>query len=90
MRLIDADEWVRILKERQCKSETEEKIIEVFIEIVDTMPTAFDVAAVVEQLELQSKMYSLNKRDCEIAIRLDKALRIVKGGGIDGRYYSNA
>lgn len=55
MRLIDAEEWVRDLKERQCKAENEEKLIEAFIEIIDTIPTVDAVPVVRGEWNIGSK-----------------------------------
>ncbi len=34
-----------------------------------------------ERLELEARLYSLNNRECEFAIRLDKAIKICKEVG---------
>lgn len=61
--------------------------------VINDMPTAYDVDAVVEQLEELNK-YNLNLADCMLDIQshglnrhficLEDAIEIVKGGGVDG------
>ena len=51
-------------------------------EVVE-LPTAFDKEKVKQELEISSKLYSLNDRDCEFAIPQNIALEIVEKGGIE-------
>lgn len=46
-------------------------------------PTAFDKEKVKQELEISSKLYSLNDRDCEFAIPQNIALEIIEKGGIE-------
>lgn len=46
-------------------------------------PTAFDKEKVKQELEISSKLYSLNDRDCEFAILQNIALEIIEKGGIE-------
>lgn len=51
--------------------------------VINDMPTAYDVDAVVEQLDNEFKIV---KTDDELMWNraLDRAIEIVKGGGVDG------
>ena len=46
-------------------------------------PTAFDKEKVKQELEISSKLYSLNDRDCEFAIPQNIALEIIEKCGIE-------
>jgi len=84
MRLIDADEFRRVLRERQTDAkhyedmELRQEIGEI-IEALDDQPTACDIEKVVEQL----------KKDTTCICRLEgyipksKAIEIVKRGGVN-------
>lgn len=62
--------------------------------VIDEQPTVFDVDKVIEQLEELKMRYFLTiantgdtDKDCaykNIANAIDKAIEIVKGGGVDG------
>lgn len=66
---------------------------ETICEAVDEQPTAFDVDKVIEQLEELKMRYFLTiantgdvDKDCaykKIANTIDKAIEIVKGGGVE-------
>lgn len=80
MRLIDAD----ALKKNYTNTFAEKygvKGAEMFRDIVNQMPTAYDPEKVADCLEKASTLYSLSERDCEFAIRQDLALHIVREGG---------
>ena len=56
-------------------------------ELIDAQPTAYDVDSVVKQLEKEKN--PLYREDGSLmgertVIRIDKAIEIVKGGGVDG------
>ena len=64
------------------------------LKVVENQPTAYDVDKVVKQLECNSSNYSKTyKRDNgnvkfhknHKAIKLKKAIEIVKGGGVDAK-----
>ena len=96
MRLIDADKLMEdIIKICKCQPYLEGMQSEIVYiqDVVDEQPTAFDVDKVVVQLETQSKM-NLKKGLIEVlpdearpylkAVEsYDKAIEIVKRGGID-------
>ena len=77
MRLIDADR----LRELYEDCEGLKVSCELVLQNIDDQPTAYDVEAVVRELEEKSMMYSLNDRDCIFAIPLNDAIEIVKRGG---------
>lgn len=52
------------------------------ITIIKHSETAFDKEKVKQELEISSKLYSLNDRDCEFAIPQNIALEIIEKGGI--------
>ena len=71
MRLIDADELI--------KDRVENDPVRIAAECA---PTVFDKEKVKQELEISSKLYSLNDRDCEYAIPQNIALEIIEKGGI--------
>ncbi len=94
MRLIDAD----LLKDATEKEKGDNDYmcrlcLESTKEIIDEQPTAFDVDEVVEQLKALKMRYFLTiantgdaDKDCaykNIANAIDKAVDIVKGGGVE-------
>lgn len=94
MRLIDADKLKKDILLQNILGEPIQKIIDRYIHIVDEQPTAFDADKVVEQLEELKMRYFLTientgdaDKDCaykNIANTIDKAVEIVKGGGVYG------
>lgn len=94
MRLIDADKVIEELDGYSLSLEVNpsmttgdiiKKTVEIcnayFLHVINETPTAYDVEAVVRELEEKSMMYSLNDRDCIFAIPLNDAIEIVKRGG---------
>lgn len=93
-RLIDADDLIEYIKiwdiGNSISSDQKE-----FIDCVNRQFTAFNVDKVVEQLKELKMRYFLTiantgdaYKDCayeNIANTIDKAVEIVKGGGVDGR-----
>ena len=94
MRLIDADKLKKDTLLQNILGEPMRKIIDRYIHIVDSHPTAFDMDKVAEQLKELKMRYFLTiantgdaDKDCaykNIANTIDKAVEIVKGGGVDG------
>lgn len=88
-RLIDADKLRRIFED----SEYPCKLQETLLGIVDAQPTAFDVDEVMKQLKDLKAMYWFSiantgdeKLDIDyenVGNALDKAIEIVKGGGVE-------
>lgn len=94
MRLIDADKLKEVIeKEKDDNDYTCKLCMESTKEIIDEQPTAFDVDKVVEQLKELKMRYFLTiantgdaDKDCaykNIANTIDKAVEIVKGGGVE-------
>ena len=92
-RLIDADDLIEYIKiwdiGNSISSDQKE-----FIDCVNRQLTTFDVDKVVEQLEQLKMRYFLTiantgdaDKDCaykNIANTIDRAIEIIKGGGVDG------
>lgn len=77
MRLIDADEFKRTIG-------TETKLRKAICGAIDTQPTAYDAEKVVAELEEAKGRISLYGDDLDIYCNgLDKAINIVKRGGIE-------
>lgn len=93
MRLINADKLKEAINS-SLNTGRETFSPEIMCEAVDEQPTAFDVDKVVEQLEELKMRYFLTientgdaDKDCaykNIANTIDKAVEIVKGGGVYG------
>lgn len=80
MQLIDADKLKKDILLQNILGEPIQKIIDRYIHIVDSQPTAFDVDKVVEQLDAYiTKLVGRN------AALYKKVMQIVKGGDVDGR-----
>ena len=83
MRLIDAD----VMMTDARNTITEKSGVLDWINLINRQPTAYDVDRVVEQLEKEKN--PLYREDGSLmaeraVIEIDKAIEIVKGGGIDG------
>ena len=91
-RLIDADELIKYIKIWEIGTSISSDQKE-FIDCVNEQPTAFDADKVVEQLKELKMRYFLTiantgdaDKDCaykNIANTIDKAIEIVKGGGVE-------
>ena len=91
-RLIDADELIKYIKIWEIGTSISSDQKE-FIDCVNRQFTAFNVDKVVEQLEELKMRYFLTiantgdaDKDCaykNIANTIDKAIKIVKGGGVE-------
>ena len=78
MRLIDADDFKKFMQ-ALCKSGAPYGCV---VDLLDTQPTAYDIDKVVEELELHS--FELGTDTLPIHyVRLNKAIEIVKAGGIN-------
>jgi hypothetical protein len=95
MRLIDAD----ALKEycmRASKSDDDFRRVSLatLASVIDAQPTAYDPDKVVEQLEKLKSLVPVNRvlddivndkpKELGMLIAYEKAIEIVKGGGVDG------
>ena len=93
MQLIDADKLKKDILLQNILGEPIQKIIDRYMHIVDEQPTAFDMDKVIKQLEELKMRYFLTiantgdaDKDCaykNIANTIDKAIEIVKGGGVE-------
>jgi len=89
VRLIDADRLRKIFEDGEYPC----KLQDMLLGIVDVQPTALDADKVVEQLKALKMRYFLTiantgdaDKDCaykNIANTIDKAVEIVKGGGLN-------
>lgn len=97
MRLIDADALVKRLEkshEYHAKTSREEVLLFRDIRIINEQPTAYDPDKVVEQLEKLKSLVPVNRvlddivndkpKELGMLIAYEKAIEIVKGGGVDG------
>lgn len=100
MRLIDADELEGHIKILGIWDEVENKdvftndIKDAILKLIDAQPTAYDPDKVVEQLEKLKSLVPVNRvlddiindkpKELGMLIAYEKAIKIVKGGGVDG------
>ena len=104
MRLIDADKLIELVKLQQQdaldganitnKTIFKQKVVDCknFIELIQEMPTAFDLEAVVKKFEEEKLRYFLTMANTgdvrmdfiyeEVGNAIDKAIEIVKGGAV--------
>lgn len=89
-RLVDADALINKIQEEKKKNEYSEvtlQVINLFVEMLEEQPTAYDVEKVVEALEEQQEYYSFDMDsdlDCAKYKAYKNAIDIVKRGGVDG------
>ena len=100
MRLIDADELEGYIKILGIWDEVENKdvftndIKDAILKLIDAQPTAYDPDKVVEQLEKLKSLVPVNRvlddiindkpKELGMLIAYEKAIKIVKGGGVAG------
>lgn len=87
MKLIDADKFKQQVVGMVISMHYPANKANAWCELIDAQPTAYDVDSVVEQLEKEKN--PLYREDGSLmgertVIRIDKAIEIVKGGGVDG------
>ena len=96
-RLINADAFEKFIKEKYADGEKAEDIKEQMLFDLSCQPTAYDVDAVVKQLEeeknLHKRMIKYEQKNGTVTEEfqarravevLERAIEIVKGGGVDG------
>lgn len=83
MRLIDADKF----KGKVIASHTGSGVIKLVA--IDDVPTAYDTDKVVEQLEELRKECEDPLQDYDPNYFINKAIEIVKGGGINAKFDTN-
>lgn len=85
MRLIDVDELTDILGFENTQEERDENVGEIItLDDIDRIPTAYDPDKVVEQLETYSNADEAEQLGTIPVVELEDAIKIVKGGGVDG------
>lgn len=93
-RLIDADELILHLNDYALQEATFMKVgysgkydaIQECMKAVEEQPTAYDVDKIVDQLEsnIENSMNGANDAECAYWNKgIEKAIEIVKGGGVD-------
>ena len=68
-----------------CDIELKKDLEDIILKIIDNQPTAYDVNKVVEELDKASCHYECEEQGREdvYMVDLEKAIDIVKGGGVD-------
>lgn len=99
MRLINADELKKELYQQWfmdilLTQRNSEDMFYALAQKIDEQPTAYDVEKVVEQLEKLKRLVPVNRvlddivndkpKELGMLIAYEKAIEIVKGGGVDG------
>lgn len=86
MRLIDADKVIEHLEKVKKESASLVDMAHIlgFQSVIDAQPTAYDPDKVAEQLEDYSDADKAERFGIIPAIGLANAIKIVKGGGVDG------
>lgn len=87
MRLIDEDEFEKQIAGMTIANNYPVKKASALCDLIDAQPTAYDLDKVVEQLEEERENVGFVKATTEASayIRgINDAIKIVKGGGIDG------
>ncbi len=83
-RLIDADKLKKDILSQSILGETMGKVLDRYIQVVDSQPTAFDLDKVVARLEAYSNEDEAERLGTIPVIELTDAIEIVKGGGVNG------
>lgn len=92
MRLIDADHLLFLLNsaiELRKKLHRNTSDLDVMADTVNDQPTAYDPDKVVEQLEELRKECEDPLQDYDPNYFINKAIEIVKGGGINAKFDTN-
>lgn len=87
MRLIDADAFERQIAGMTIANSYSVNKANTLCELIDAQPTAYDVDAVVKQLEAVDNQIEIqyeNNYEKGLSDGIEKAVEIVKGGGVDG------
>lgn len=82
MRIIDADKFKKQIAGMAIVNGYSAQKVNKMCELIDEQPTAYDVDKVVEQLK-ETKAYMLYENMNADVKWIDKAIEIVKAGGID-------
>lgn len=81
MRLIDADELIKVLKGRIRKPRSTMEIKRDIIPMIEAQQTAYDIKNVVCELE-KKEQYCVEMLDLEGQMAIVDAIEIVKHGGV--------
>lgn len=87
MRLIDADAFERQIAGMTIANSYSVNKANALCELIDAQPTAYDVDAVVKQLEAVDNQIEIqyeNNYEKGLSDGIEKAVEIVTGGGVDG------
>lgn len=87
MRLIDVDAFKRQIAGMTIANSYSVNKANALCELIDAQPTAYDVDAVVKQLEAVDNQIEIqyeNNYEKGLSDGIEKAVEIVKGGGVDG------
>ena len=86
-RLIDADAFKRQIAGMTIANSYSVNKANALCEMIDAQPIAYDVDAVVKQLEAVDNQIEIqyeNNYEKGLSDGIEKAVEIVKGGGVDG------
>ena len=86
-RLIDADAFKRQIAGMTIANSYSVNKANALCELIDAQPIAYDVEAVVKQLEAVDNQIEIqyeNNYEKGLSDGIEKAVEIVKGGGVDG------
>lgn len=86
-RLIDADAFKRQIAGMTIANRYSVNKANALCELIDAQPIAYDVDAVVKQLEAVDNQIEIqyeNNYEKGLSDGIEKAVEIVKGGGVDG------
>ena len=87
MRLIDVDAFKRQIAGMTIANSYSVNKANALCELIDAQPIAYDVDAVVKQLEAVDNQIEIqyeNNYEKGLSDGIEKAVEIVKGGGVDG------
>lgn len=86
MRLIDADALIEHFEKIKKESASLVDMAHIigFQSVIDAQSTAYDTDKVVEQLEAYSNEEEAERLGTMPVVELADAIKIVKGGGVDG------
>lgn len=87
MRLIDVDAFKRQIAGMTIANSYSVNKANALCELIDAQPTAYDVDPVVKQLEAVDNQIEIqyeNNYEKGLSDGIEKAVEIVKGGGVDG------
>lgn len=82
-RLINADKFNKQVAGMTIANNYPAEKANAWCELIDSQPTAYDVSAVVKQLEILRKECEDPLQDYDPEYFIDKAIEIVKGGGVN-------